>query len=629
MTRLLLRSIFIIFLLTFTAQLWAEEPDSAWTVNNYYKLERMIPMRDGKKLFTAIYIPKDSSFRHPILLNRTPYSCSPYGEKNFRALWIRNTKIYLKEKYILVFQDVRGRYMSEGEFMDVRPHIANKKPADTDESTDTYDAIDWLVKNVPGNNGCVGVSGISYPGFYATHTAMSGHPALKAVSPQAPVTDWFKGDDFHHNGAFFLMDCFNFYYSFGAPRPVPTTKDAPDFNFPIKDAYEFYLREGTLKNLTRKYMGDTMIFWNQVMKHPDYDEFWKARTPLPHLQKIQPAVLTVGGLFDAEDVWGSWSTYKAIEKQNPGMINKICMGPWYHGGWSRGDGSRLGNVYFGSKTSLYYTEQIELPFFNYYLKNKSQSTPAADPLPEAYIFFTGENQWRKFEQWPPVNIENKKLYLNEKSALRFTAPLLSSAFSEYVSDPQRPVPYTEDVHLDRTREYMTDDQRFASRRTDVLVFKTEPLTEPLTLAGPVIAELLASISTTDADFVVKLIDVFPDNFKYPDSLKMEYPMNGYQMLVRGEVIRGRYRNSLEKPEAFIPGKTAKIQLTMPDIAHTFQKGHRIMVQIQSSWFPLVDRNPQQFVNIYECEEKDFVKSTIRIYHDALNPSGLILPVLKP
>jgi hypothetical protein len=528
--------------------------------------------------------------------------------------------------------------MSEGEYEDIRPFIENKKSnKEIDEASDTYDAIDWMVKNIPTNNGNVGVSGISYPGFYSTMAALCGHPALKAVGPQAPVTNWFLGDDVHHKGAFFLMDDFSFDYSFGVPHSKPTTKDAPDFNFPTDDNYDFFLREGTLKNITKHYMGDTMKFWQMEMNHPNYDDFWKAHTVTYHLKNIKPAVLITGGLFDAEDCWGTWNTYKTIEKNNPNTINKIAIGPWFHGGWSRGDGSHLGNVQFGSATYYYYYKNIEMPFFNYYLKGEGDIKNIA----EATVFITGENKWHQFTEWPPKNVETKNLYMNEKSALRFTKPITSSSFEEYVSDPSRPVPYTEDVHINRTREYMTDDQRFASRRPDVLVFRTEILKEDITLTGPVIADLFVSISTTDADFVVKIIDVFPDDFKYNDSIptpkpthetrrnpKPDYPMGGYQMLVRGEVMRGKFRNSFENPEPFSPGKITEVKYELPDVAHTFQKGHRIMIQIQSSWFPLVDRNPQQFLDIYHCDETDFVKSTIKVYHDANHASNVLLPILK-
>ncbi len=598
--------------------------DSTFIVNNYYKMERMIPMRDGVKLFTSIYIPKDSSDKHPIMLTRTPYSCAPYGEDKFKNFWSRNTDIYFKEKYIVIIQDVRGRYMSEGEFEDIRPFIENKKTnKDVDEASDTYDAIDWMVKHVPSNNGNVGVSGISYPGFYSTMAALSGHPALKAVSPQAPVTDWFIGDDVHHNGAFFMMDDFGFDYAFGKPRPKPTTESERGFDFKSQDNYDFYLRQGTLKNLTKRYMGDSMKFWNEEMNHPNYDDFWKAHTVTYHLFKVHPAILITGGLFDAEDCWGAWNTYKTIEKQSPGTRNSICMGPWFHGGWAKSDGSHLGNVQFGKGVSDYYYKNVEMPFFNFYLKGDKD---LAGKVAEATIFISGENKWQQFTQWPPQNVETKPIYLNEHDALTFEKPTSVNSFSEYISDPAKPVPYTEDVHMERTREYMTDDQRFASRRPDVISFKTDTLTSDVTLTGPVIADLMVSISSTDADFIVKVIDVFPDNFKYAKDDK--YPMGGYQMMVRGEVMRGKFRNSFEKPEAFVSGKVTEVKFELPDVAHTFQKGHRIMIQIQSSWFPLVDRNPQQFLDIYHCDEKDFIKSAIHIYHDAKNASSILLPVLK-
>ena len=598
-------------------------PDSAWIVNNYYKIERSIPMRDGIKLYTSIYIPKDSSQKHPIMLMRTPYSCGPYGENKFRNFWSRNTNVYLKEKYIMVVQDVRGKYMSEGNFEDIRPYIENKKSkTDIDEASDTYDAIDWMVKHIPTNNGKVGVSGISYPGFYSTMAALSKHPALKAVSPQAPVTNWFIGDDVHHNGAFFMMDTYDFDYSFGRARKKPTADDFPNFMYHTDDNYDFFLKAGTLKNLTKLYMGDSVEFWNIEMNHPNYDAFWKSHTVSYHLKDVKPAMLITGGLFDAEDCWGAWNTYRITEKQSPATVNKIVMGPWSHGGWAKTDGSHLGHMQFGKGVSDYYYKNVELPFFNYYLKGEGDIKNIA----EATIFITGENTWQTFTEWPPKNTETKALYLNEKEGLAFTKPSNAVSFTEYVSDPAKPVPYTEDVHLHRTREYMADDQRFASRRPDVLVFKTDVLTDALTLTGSVIADLLLSISTTDADFVVKLIDVFPDTFSYHQNDK--YPMGGYQMLVRGEVMRGKFRNSFETPEAFSPGKITEVKFELPDVAHTFQKGHRIMIQIQSSWFPLVDRNPQQFTDIYHCDEKDFVKSNIRIYHDAKNASSIFLPLLK-
>lgn len=597
--------------------------DSAWIRDNYVKTETMIPMRDGTKLFTAIYAPKDQSEKHPVLMTRTPYSCAPYGEDRYRNFWDNHWRYYMREGYIIVLQDVRGRWMSEGDFVDVRPFIKDKKAkTDIDEASDTYDTIDWLTKNTANNNGRVGVMGISYPGFYSTMAAASAHPALKAVSPQAPVTDWFIGDDFHHNGALAIMDGFNFYAGgFGYPRPNPTTKGPVNaLKIPRNDNYKTFLEIGALPNFM-KLTGDSIKFWKDLYAHPNYDDFWKARDARRAMVDIKPAMLTVGGTFDAEDVFGAWNLYKAIEKQSSNTNSKLVMGPWFHGQWSRADGSYLGNVRFGSRTAEWYQNNIEIPFFNYHLKQQG-----ADPaLAEATIFFTGENKWRQFESWPPAPMKETTMYLQPGGSLAYTKPVGKHAPSEYISDPAKPVPYTEDVHFNRTREYMTDDQRFASRRPDVLTFQTEVLEQDLTLAGPLIADLLVSISSTDADFVVKLVDVFPDDFRYEEEA---YPMGGYQMLVRGEIMRGKFRKSFETPVPFKPNAVERVKFELPDVAHTFKKGHRLMVQIQSSWFPLMDRNPQQFLNIYEAKDSDFKKATIRIHHDATNSSAILLPVVK-
>ena len=610
----------------------AQSYDIQWLSANYVKKEVYIPMRDGVKLFTSIYTPKDKAEKHPFLLTRTPYSCSPYGETNLKNFSARgHYKEYLKEGYIIVTQDVRGRWMSEGNFVDVRPYKTDKKGTDFDEASDTYDTIDWLIKNIENNNGKLGVFGISYPGFYATMAALSNHPALKAVSPQAPVTDWFIGDDFHHNGAFMQMDAFSFYSSFGQPRLKPTTIGPKGFTFPTEDSYEFYLRTGSLQNLS-KLMGDSIAFWKDLMNHPNYDDFWKARNPRNFVQHISSdvATLEVGGLFDAEDCFGVWNVYKSVEAKAKNN-NKIVVGPWYHGQWASGDGTHLGNIQFESNTSEWYGQNIEVPFFNFYLKGKG----SIDKISEANIFFSGENKWHQMPQWPAVNMKPTDLFLQKNGTLSFKNTTDKVSFSEYISDPSKPVPYTEDVHSGRTREYMTDDQRFAARRPDVLVFQTEILPEDLTLAGPLVADLKVSISGTDADFVVKLIDVFPDNFTYPMVLPAPiipgvpmakpYLMNGYQMLVRGDVMRGKFRNSFEKPEPFVPNQATQVKYTLPDIAHTFKKGHRVMVQIQSSWFPLVDRNPQKFTDIYKATDADFQKATIRIFQ---NESKIVLPVLK-
>lgn len=619
------RRILLLMLLGLSFSAIAQNADSTWFVNNYVKKELYIPMRDGVKLFTSFYIPKEGSEKHPFLLTRTPYSCAPYGEEKFIKFWDNYRMQYARENYIFVLQDVRGRYMSEGVFEDVRPFNNNKTGKMIDEASDTYDAVDWMVKNIANNNGNVGVFGTSYPGFYSTQAALSGHPAIKAVSPQAPVTDWFIGDDFHHNGAFFQMDAFAFYPVFGKPHPVPTKNYGEGFSSPIKDNYKFFLEAGTLKNLSNM-IGDSIRFWHEMMAHPNYDAWWQARNARTGLYNVKPAMLWVGGLFDAEDCWGAWNSYKATETQSPQTNNKIVMGPWYHGQWSR-EGSYLGNANFGSNTSAYYQSQIEVPFFQHYLQGKGT---VAD-ISKATIFFTGENKWRKMDSWPASNTSFKKMYIGANESLSFNEPpQVRPAFYEYISDPAKPVPYTEDVHNRRTREYMTDDQRFASRRQDVLSFETKVLEEDLTLAGPVIANLLTSISTTDADFVVKIIDVFPDDFSYPENAvtnDRRYPMGSYQLLVRGEIMRGKFRNSFSTPKPFVPNTATNVKFELPDVAHTFKKGHKLMIQIQSSWFPLADRNPQKFTDIYKATEKDFQKATIRIFGGS-NGSSFTLPIIK-
>ena len=616
------------------------DDDSAYIVNNYTKVEKMIPMRDGLRLYTAIYLPKSAAAKHPILLNRTPYSAGPYGTE-IRKFWTTNHGLYAKLNYILVFQDVRGRFMSEGQFVDVRPFNANKTGTQYDEASDTYDTIDWLVKNLANNNGNVGVFGISYPGFYSTEAALSGHPALKAVSPQAPVTDWFMGDDFHHNGAFMLMDGFGFYKGFGVPRPLPVPSYNKGYEIPEKDLYKFYLDAGPLGGYSKKFLGDSIAFWKDLMNHPNYDDWWKARDARRSMKNVKPAMLIVGGLFDAEDCFGAWNLYKAIESQNkPTNFNKIVMGPWFHGGWGgRSTGEKLGLAKFGSKTSMWYQQNVELPFFQKYLNNM----PTADTIAEATVFFSGENQWKSFAQWPPAGTKEMAIYLQPDHLLSFshpkplgyrTRPDSSEAFTAYTSDPMHPVPYEgTDTIKYRSREYMAADQRFAAARPDVITFQTPVLDKAITLAGPLTADLMVSLTTTDADFVVKLIDVFPDNIATAvagaDTVYAGLTqMNGYQMMVRGEVMRGKFRNSFEAPEAFVPNKITRVKFYLPDVAHTFTPGHRIMVQIQSSWFPLVDRNPQTFTNIYKATEADFKPSNIKVFHTEGVASKLVLSVLQ-
>lgn len=590
----------------------------------------MITMRDGVKLFTSIYSSKDSTKPAPILMMRTPYSVTPYGPKRYSPLLSSSHfSNYVKSGYIIVLQDVRGAYMSEGEFVDIRPYIDDKKTEkDVDEASDAYDAIDWLVNNVKGNNGRVGVTGISYPGFYASMAMICGHPALKAVSPQAPVTDWYRGDDFHHNGAFALADAFSFFSGFGQPRPKPTTVRPQGYQIKEKDLYTFYLKQGALKNF-KKILGDSIRFWNELVKHPDYDAWWKDRDIRYHLLKpIQPAVLVVGGNFDAEDCYGAWNLFRSL-KQNGQADKYLAVGPWFHGGWHRSDGSSLGNVRFGSKTAAYYRENLEIPFFTRFLTDEAAEWKRFHPIS---VFFTGENSWKNFETWPAEILSPISMYLGANKTLTFTKPEKDTSFTSYVSNPANPVPYAETPGTKRTREYMIDDQRFAAKRPDVLVFQTEPLSRGITLAGPILAELKVKVNSTDADFIVKIIDVFPDKFKYDTSVcckgvKQEANMGGYQMLVRAEIMRGKYRNNMEKPEPFDTTQVESVRILMPDVAHVFQPGHRIMVQIQSSWFPLFDRNPQVFTNIYTCDDKDFVPATIKIYHQKDAASSIFLPVL--
>lgn len=620
-----IRSLLLLVSLFASSFSFAQEvSDSLYIRENYTKIERLIPMRDGVKLFTSIYIPKDQGKKYPILLNRTPYTVAPYGENEFKTT-LGPSPGFVREGYIFVYQDVRGKWMSEGEFEDIRPHIADKKDkSQIDEGSDTYDTIDWLLKNLDSDNGKVGMYGISYPGFYSTAALPDAHPALKAVSPQAPVTDWFRGDDFHHNGALFLTDAFNFYSSFGVPRPKPVTRaDAPpSVEFLMNDNYEFFMELGPVKNIKDEYFGDSIRFWNDVVEHGTLDTFWKAREIVRHLYDIKPAVLVVGGLFDAEDTFGGFHTYKMIEKQNPHADNRLVMGPWFHGGWVRSDGSYFGDIEFGSETGTWYQKNLEIPFFNYYLKGEGEFNAA-----EATVFLTGSNQWKNFNTWPPEGTTAKKLFLHKNGSLSFDAPKEVESFDEYISDPSSPVPYQQGVHKTRSREYMIDDQRFASKRPDVVVYQSEVLAEDVTLVGPLKAKLKVSTTGTDADYIVKLIDVYPQDAQAPQH-NPDIIMGGYQMLVRGEVLRGKFRNSFEKPEPFVPGEVTSVNYTLPDVAHTFKKGHRIMIQIQNSWFPLVDRNPQKFIDIYsDAEDSDFQKATHRIYHDQENASFIEVELL--
>jgi len=597
---------------------------------HYTKYEFRIPMRDGKKLFTAVYVPKDTSQAWPFLMDRTPYGAGPYGEDVYKPE-LGPSDQFEKAGYIFVYQDVRGRYLSEGEFVEMRPHIDVKHgPADVDESSDTYDTIEFLLKHVPNNNGKVGIWGISYPGFYTSASIIDSHPALKAASPQAPMTDLFLGDDSYHGGAFMLAANFGFYTSFKPfAEPALPPKNEARFEMSTPDGYDFYLRAGATGNLDKQFLkGSNPLFTDQV-HHNTYDTYWQARDLSRHMKNIKCAVLTVGGWFDAEDLSGPFKTYHAIGEKNPGLDNRLVVGPWVHGGWARSDGDHLGDVSFNAKTGEFFRANIQFPFFEHYLKDKPNT------LPEAYVFETGTNVWRQYPAWPPAPAKPRMLYFRSGGKLSFEAPTESEGADAYTSDPARPVPFTEYTTDSVPQRYMVDDQRFAARRPDVLVYQTEPLDEDITIAGPVSPKLFVSTTGTDSDFVVKLIDVYPPD--YPDKTEAAggkrvlgapaVRMGAYQQLLRGEPMRAKFRHSWEKPEPMTPGKMEPLAFTMPDLNHTFRKNHRIMVQVQSSWFPLVDRNPQTFTDIPTAKPEDFKPATQQVYHAKASPSGVEVLVL--
>jgi putative CocE/NonD family hydrolase len=591
----------------------------------------MIPMRDGVRLFTVIYAPRDTTRLHPFVMTRTPYSVGPYGADRMpRALpYIPNA--YAHEGMIQVLQDVRGRWMSEGEFVDVRPVVEHRTSKDVDETTDAYDTVDWLIKNVPFNNGRVGVRGTSYPGFYAEMAAIGAHPAVKVVSPQAPVTEWMGGDDFFHHGALLEPHFLDFFYGFGHPRPVPTSDrriGAPALDHVTPDGFAYYLRLGALSNVNPRMYHDSVAFWDSIVAHPMWDGFWAARSGRPHLHDIRPAVLWVGGWFDTENLWGALHAYAAAERQSPGTENRLVMGPWSHGQWNSPAGDSLGRIAWGTNTTRFYGDSIEVPFFNYYLLD-SQPAPRAF---EAAVFETGRNQWHFADAWPPAGATPRTLYLHSSGALRVEPPRARGRafFDEYVSDPARPVPYTAEVTHWYNSAFMVEDQRFAARRPDVLVYQTAALDSDLTVAGPITVDFVISTTGTDCDLIVKVIDVFPDDYgRSGAATRRTRSLGGYQMLVRGDVMRGKYRNSFSKPEPFRPGVPTAIRFTLSDVYHTFQAGHRLMVQVQSTWFPMIDRNPGRFEDIFRAKDTDFRRTTQRVYRSADYPSHLVLPVLRP
>lgn len=613
-----MKKLFLILILLST-QIFCQGKE--WIKENYNKKEYHVPVRDGITLFTSVYSPKDTTRLYPILMIRTPYTAAPYGEENFPNS-IGPNDHFPKSGYIFVFQDVRGKFLSEGEFDNMRAYIPKKTSIkDIDETTDTYDTIEWLVKNIKQNNGNVGIWGISYPGFYAAMSLIDAHPALKAVSPQAPISDWFIGDDMHHNGALTLTMSFNFFKSFDQPREGLTTtwKSIPPY--PSPDMYNFFLKLGPISNIQKKYFQNKLPFWNAIVKHGTYDEFWQSRNNLPHFKNVTPASLIVGGWYDSEDLYGPLNIYKSIEEKNPVNNNYLVMGPWSHGGWSRSNGSSFGDFTFPENTSDYYNEKILNPFFDYFLKNEGTLN-----IPEAITYRTGENIWIHHDEYPPANTISTNLYLSANGKLVWDkSSNEENLYDEYLSDPSKPVPYTSKFHDSQQmyyRTYMSDDQRFASSRPDVLVYETETLQENVTLSGSLLADLFVSTTGTDADWIIKLIDVHPDDARNPDPNPNYIELGNYQRLIRYEIMRGKFRNSYEHPVPFEPGKVTNVKIKLQDVDHTFLKGHRIMIQIQSSFFPFFDRNPQKFVDIYNATEEDFQKAFHRVYFSKEYPSNI-------
>lgn len=597
--------------------------DADYVKANYTKYEYQIPMRDGKKLFTSVYVPKDQSKKYPIMMDRTPYSVAPYGTDKYKPS-LGPSSLFLHDGYIFVYQDVRGRWMSEGIFQEMTPEKeVHKTKNDVDEGTDTYDTIDWLIKHISNNNGKVGVWGISYPGFFTTTSLLSRHPALAAASPQAPMSDLYRDDAFH-NGAFMLVANFGFYPGFtNRQDDKPTQRRGSRLNYTTADGYEFYMNMGSVKNTNDKYYKDTIRLWNEMLDHPNYDQHWKDRNVLPHMHDIKTPTLVTGGWYDAEDLYGAINTYKTLVKDNPNTPIYFTMGPWVHGGWSRGSGDHLGDVDFGGPTGPYYREKIEFAFFSHYLKG------APMDLQPINAFETGVNQWKTYKTWPPKEAEDKNLYLLSDGKLSFEAPKEEKdTYDEFVSDPNKPVPFYDGTTMDMQREYMTGDQRFAEHRPDVLTYQTDVLDRDVTLAGNIWADLKVAITGTDADWVVKVIDVYPDSTRNNQFTAKSTYMSHYEQMVRSEAVRGKFRNDFSKPEPFVPGKVTPVNFELQDVLHTFKKGHRIMVQVQSTWFPLIDRNPQQFEDIMKAKDTDFKKETHKVYTSKEHPSYLKVRVIE-
>jgi putative CocE/NonD family hydrolase len=612
---------------------------------HYTKYEYRVPVRDGKLLFTVVYLPKDAGQggkTYPVLMTRTPYSCGPYGVDRDGVRRLAPSEDFLKAGYIFVCQDVRGRFMSEGTWRVMTPHVAAKRGAqDVDESSDTHDTLQWLLARVPGHNGRVGLWGISYPGFYAAASIIDSHPAIKAASPQAPIGDYFQGDDGYHGGALMLAHNYGFYTGY-RPQANPTVgpKRWPSFDYRDRDAYNYFLKLGNLDAIAQSFVGPDpdapprSPFFDELIQHDSFDDYWRARRLLPHLNNIRAAVLTVGGWYDAEDLAGPLGVYRAIEQQNPGASNRLVMGPWVHGGWTRGVGQQLGAITFDGAHSAWFQKQVLLPFFEQHLRGAADAK-----LAEATVFETGTNVWRRYDAWPPRQAVARSIYLQAGGKLSSESPGAATAFDSYVSDPNRPVPFIAYTAMGMPKDYMVGDQRFAATRPDVLVYETEPLEDDLTVAGPVKVELFFASTGTDADFVVKLIDVWPQDAgpepvvpgrdKPNDTPPPQPAFGGYQQLVRGDPLRARFRHGFDKPEALVPGQVEKLAFELADVNHSFRRGHRLMIQVQSSWFPLIDRNPQRFVPIRSARPEDFQIATQTVYRGGARASRVQLMVVYP
>ena len=604
-------TILLVSLLSLKAQ---TAPDPS---QQYDKVEVMIPMRDGIRLHTEVYSPKHATVLLPLLITRTPYGLAADSHGYNLALSGAYAEL-AQEGYIFVFQDIRGRYKSEGQFVMMRPPRHKGDLKAIDESTDSYDSIDWLLENVPRHNGRVGVLGISYSGWLTVMAMIDPHPALKAVSEQASPADMYLGDDFHHNGAFRLS------YGLEYSARMETSKQNEAFDFDRFDTFDWYLRLGPAANFNKKYAHGKLPTWNDYVEHPNYDEFWRRQAVTPYLKQADVPNLNVAGWWDQEDFYGPLKIYETLEKFDRDHRNYLVAGPWNHGGWARGTGRALGKIDFGADTSKYFRENIQAPWFAYWVKDKGNLE-----LPEALTFQTGSNKWESYDEWPPrKGAQRTKIYFDKAGALSFHSPA-ADGFDSYISDPAHPVPYRHRP-IEATyggasgwAPWLVEDQRFVYERPDVLSWETEPLTSPLVVAGDIVAHLFASTSGTDSDWMVKLIDV------YPEKGEKDPPMNGFQLMIANEVLRARFRNSFEKPEPVPAGQVTAYNIDLHSTNHAFLAGHRVMVEVQSTWFPLIDRNPQKFVpNIFMAAEADYQKAEQRVYRSRAYPSSVELPIVR-